>query len=131
MARRAKPGIADARWIAPARTRGRAADGAGFAAGESRIGKWHYRSSSAANWLARLGCSRNAKSDRPEAIRACSSQRAACLDGGLVGKGAQTAPASAFPANWISTSEKRGVAGALPGRGTVRGEQQRCGTKPD
>src|SRR6266481_9723911 len=85
MARRTKPGIADARWIAPAGTRGRAADGAGFAVSESRLGEWDYSSSSATNRLARLGRSRNARSDRPEAIRACSSQRAACVDGGLAG----------------------------------------------
>src|SRR6266436_2670658 len=69
--------------------------------------------------------------DSPLAIRACSSQRAACVDGRLAGGGAQASSASAFPPNWISTSEKRGVASAIPGRGKVRGEQQRCGTKPD
>src|SRR5258706_12403660 len=109
MARRTKPGIADARWIAPAGTRGRAADGAGFAVSESGLGEWDYSSSSAANRLARLGRSRNGGADGPEAIRGCSSQRAACVDGRLAGKGAQTTSASAFPPNWISTPEKRGV----------------------
>src|ERR1700737_572574 len=49
----------------------------------------------------------------------------------MAGEGAHEASPAAFPPNWIPASEKRSVAGALPGRGTLRREQQRCGTKPD
>src|SRR5713226_1567225 len=49
----------------------------------------------------------------------------------MAGEDAHAASAAAFPPNWIPASEKRGFAGVLPSRGTIRSEQQRCGSKPD